>query len=124
MLFRAGGAIRVYETALADLGHATLDDGRRRVLRAPGGRSTSSAYVRALANPLDELGAVRRARLAAVRPRRRRARRSWRCAPREQRRPAWDGPRGRPTARRAQRAFAARFARGARACAARWRSPT
>jgi ATP-dependent exoDNAse (exonuclease V) beta subunit len=54
LLFRAGGAIGVYEAALADLGHATLAS-------TGGGFFTRPeivdlvAYLRALANPLDEL---------------------------------------------------------------------
>ncbi len=54
VLFRAGGAIGVYEAALADLGHPTL-------ATAGGGFFARPeivdlvAYVRALANPLDEL---------------------------------------------------------------------
>jgi len=54
LLFRAGGAIGVYEAALADLGHATLAS-------TGGGFFTRPeivdlvAYLRALANPLDTL---------------------------------------------------------------------
>jgi ATP-dependent exoDNAse (exonuclease V) beta subunit len=54
VLFRAGGAIGVYEAALADLGHATL-------ATAGGGFFARPeivdlvAYLRALANPLDAL---------------------------------------------------------------------
>jgi ATP-dependent helicase/nuclease subunit A len=54
LLFRAAGAIWIYEAALADLGHATL-------ATAGGGFFTRPevvdlvAYLRALANPLDEL---------------------------------------------------------------------
>jgi len=54
VLFRAGGAIGTYETALADLGHPTL-------ATAGGGFFARPeivdlvAYLRALANPLDEL---------------------------------------------------------------------
>jgi ATP-dependent helicase/nuclease subunit A len=54
ILLRAGGPIGVYEAALTDLGHATL-------ATAGGGFFERSevldlvAYVRALANPLDEL---------------------------------------------------------------------
>jgi len=54
ILFRAAGAIWVYEAALSDLGHATLATagggffGRPEVVDLV-------AYLRALANPLDEL---------------------------------------------------------------------
>ena len=54
VLFRAGGAIGTYEAALADLGHPTL-------ATAGGGFFARPeivdlvAYLRALANPLDEL---------------------------------------------------------------------
>ena len=54
ILFRAGGAVRVYETALADLGHATLTAAGGGFYERPEVLDLV-CYVRALANPLDEL---------------------------------------------------------------------
>jgi ATP-dependent exoDNAse (exonuclease V) beta subunit len=54
VLFRAGTAIGVYETALADLGHATLATAGGGFFERPEVVDLV-AYVQALANPLDEL---------------------------------------------------------------------
>jgi ATP-dependent helicase/nuclease subunit A len=54
VLFRAGGTIGVYESALADLGHATLATAGGGFFERPE-IVDLVAYVRALANPLDEL---------------------------------------------------------------------
>ena len=54
VLFRAGGAISVYEAALADLGHATLATTGGGFFARPE-IVDLVAYLRALANPLDEL---------------------------------------------------------------------
>jgi len=54
VLFRAGTAIRVYETALADLGHATLATAGGGFFERPEVLDLV-AYVQALANPLDDL---------------------------------------------------------------------
>ena len=75
MLFRAAAAIRVYETALADLGHATLATAGGGFFERPEVVDLV-AYVTALANPLDDARPLRRALLAAVRRRRRLARRA------------------------------------------------
>jgi ATP-dependent helicase/nuclease subunit A len=54
LLFRAGTAIRVYETALADLGHATLATAGGGFFERPEVLDLV-AYVQVLANPLDDL---------------------------------------------------------------------
>jgi ATP-dependent exoDNAse (exonuclease V) beta subunit len=54
LLFRSGSAIGVYEAALADLGHATLASTGGGFFARPEVIDLVT-YVRALANPLDEL---------------------------------------------------------------------
>ena len=54
VLFRAGGSIGVYEAALADLGHPTLATAGGGFFARPEVVDLV-AYLRALANPLDEL---------------------------------------------------------------------
>ena len=116
LLFRAGTAIATYEAALADRGLATL-------ATAGGGFFARPeivdlvAYVRALANPPRRAGALRGARLAAVRLLLRHARRAGAALSRARRRHLGGA------ARRAPGRAGRRLRRALRGCASRRRRP-